>query len=91
MLLWRGSQQGYSRVSYKEYVFTFLASHCPIDNPNPVLYTDLKSFGIDVNALVVHPRQEPLPVSASAMTQAWAGLALTFSAEPAYIEITVRD
>lgn len=64
---------------------------------NPVLYTDLESFGIDVNALEFQPmpKQEPEIKSEKThgpltMAEAKAGLALTFGVDPSKIEITVR-
>lgn len=64
---------------------------------NPVLYTDLKSFGIDVNALKFQPmpEQDPeveLEINSHPLTlaEAKAGLALTFGVTPSDIEITVR-
>ena len=70
---------------------------------NPVLYTDLESFPIDVEALQFHPMPVPAPttvpeVAAAAetgprpltMAEAKAGLALTFGVAPSDIEIIVR-
>ncbi|ABM40249.1 hypothetical protein [Polaromonas naphthalenivorans] len=68
---------------------------------NPVLYTDLESFGIDVEALQFHrmPALEPelaLVVQPGGaygpltIAEAKKGLALAFGVEPTDIEITVR-
>ena len=64
---------------------------------NPVLYTDLESFGIDVDALQFQPMPEQKPKVKSGekhrpltMAEAKAGLALTFGIDPSGIEITVR-
>ncbi len=64
---------------------------------NPVLYTDLERFGIDVSALNFQPMPEPAPVAVPqkkvqplSITEAKEGLALTFGVSPANVEIVVR-
>lgn len=64
---------------------------------NPVLYTDLTGFGIDVSTLAFQPMPEQIPVAtpekkARSLTIAEAkeGLALSFGVSPANIEIIVR-
>jgi hypothetical protein len=64
-------------------------------NRNPVLYTTLDQFGIDVTELQFQPmpEQEPRPAAKSApltIAEAKAGLAQTFGVAPSDIEITVR-
>ena len=64
-------------------------------NRNPVLYTDLESFGIKLEELKFHPmpeQEEPAPPIAAPLTlaEAKAGLARTFGVAPTDIEITVR-
>jgi len=64
-------------------------------NRNPVLYTTLGQFGIDVNQLKFQPmpEQEPHPPAKAApltIAEAKAGLAQTFGVAPSDIEITVR-
>lgn len=64
---------------------------------NPVLYTDLERFGIDLSTLNFQPMPEPAPVAAPqkkvqplSIAEAKEGLALTFGVSPANIEIVVR-
>lgn len=64
---------------------------------NPVLYTDLERFGIDVSTLKFQPMPEQSTVPAPerkfqslTMVEAKEGLALTFGVSPANIEIIVR-
>ena len=66
-------------------------------NRNPVLYTDLERFHIDVSRLHFQPMPEQKPVAqpvatgrALTLAEAKEGLALTFGVQPAQIEITVR-
>ncbi len=64
---------------------------------NPVRYTDLVEMNIDVNALQFHPMPEikifpinDVKVTGLSLSQAKAGLALTFGVDPTGIEITIR-
>lgn len=84
-------------LTFSEYAEIDVADAWP-GNRNPVLYTDLESFGIDFDALQFQPmpeQQEPQIKSAGkheplTMAEAKAGLALAFGVEPSNIEITVR-
>jgi hypothetical protein len=62
---------------------------------NPVNYTNLEHFGIDVTTLLFHPMPEPPPASDKVlrpltMLEAKEGLALTFGVAPDKIEIIIR-
>lgn len=64
---------------------------------NPVLYTDLERFNIDVSTLSFQPMPEQAPVVTPerksqplTIAEAKEGLALTFGVSPANIEIIVR-
>lgn len=85
------------------WILTF-SEYAEVDVPdawpgfrNPVFYTDLESFGIDVNTLQFQPmpEQEPETVPETnnrplTMIEAKEGLALTFGVASSDIEITVR-
>lgn len=88
--------EGRWRLVFSEYAEIDKENAWP-GNRNPVLYTDLKSFGIELDQLAFQPMPELAPAAAPAsavtaltMAQAKAGLALTFGVDPANIEITVR-
>lgn len=91
-------------LTFSEYAEVDIADAWP-GYRNPVFYTDLEHFGIDLDTLQFHPMplvQEQEPVlaqktgAASAhdgpltIAQAKRGLAITFGVEPADIDITVR-
>lgn len=83
-------------LTFSEYAEIDVADAWP-GHRNPVLYTDLESFGIDVHTLQFHPmpEQEPEAEPEAAnrpltMAEAKEGLALTFGVAPSNIEITVR-
>lgn len=64
-------------------------------NRNPVLYTDLASFGIKLSDMEFQPMPEqeaPTPPAAKPLTiaEAKAGLAIAFGVKTTDIEITVR-
>lgn len=85
------------RLTFSEYAEIDAADAWP-GNRNPVFYTNLESFGIDVSALKFQPmpEQEPekaKPVGKNApltIAEAKEGLALTFGIAPSDIEITIR-
>ncbi|BEP60028.1 hypothetical protein GmRootV213_05820 [Variovorax sp. V213] len=98
----RSSEEG----SEGRWILTF-SEYAEVDMPdawpgfrNPVLYTDLKSLGIDIDSLQFQPMPEQEPETKSesestksrplTMIQAKQGLALTFGVAPADIEIIVR-
>jgi hypothetical protein len=103
----RSKQEGCEKrwmLIFSEYAEVDIADAWP-GYRNPVFYTDLEHFGIDLNALEFHPMppvQEQEPVSAQeagagsahhgplTIAQAKTGLALAFGVEPSDIEITVR-
>lgn len=81
-------------LTFSEYAEVDVSDAWP-GNRNPVLYTDLESFGISLESLQFHPMPEqeaPAPPKAAPLTiaQAKAGLALTFGVTPDDIGITVR-
>lgn len=87
-------------LRFSEYAEINVADAWP-GNRNPILYTDLASFGIDVDTLKFNPMPvieaphnvvKPASPSAKPMTLAEAkeGLAAAFGVTPADIEITVR-
>ncbi len=83
-------------LTFSEYAEIDIADAWP-GHRNPVLYTDLESFNIDVGALQFQPMPEQEPEVKSGgkrepltMTEAKEGLALTFGVAPSNIEITVR-
>lgn len=103
----RSSEKGAGNrwlLTFSEYAEVDIADAWP-GFRNPILYTDLESMGIDVNALNFQPmpEQEPLPEQnedeaevspknsrSLTLAEAKAGLALTFGVDPSDIEITVR-
>lgn len=81
-------------LQFSEYAEIDVADAWP-GYRNPVLYTDLEQFGIKADELNFQPMPEQEPVSEKrvkplTMTEAKAGLAMTFGVEPSDIEITVR-
>lgn len=62
---------------------------------NPVMYTTLKEFGIDINSLNFQPvpKQEPpmKKVSPLTISEAKLGLAMALGIDPSNIEITIRS
>lgn len=85
-------------LAFSEYAEIDVANAWP-GNRNPVLYTDLKSLGIEADVLQFQPmpEQETEPNIKSkekngplTIAEAKVGLALTFGVEPSNIEITVR-
>lgn len=83
-------------LTFSEYAEVDVADAWP-GYRNPVFYTDLENFGIDVNALQFQPmpKQETEVKSgrqgeALTLAEAKEGLALTFGVAPSDIEITVR-
>lgn len=81
-------------LTFSEYAEINVADAWP-GNRNPVLYTDLQQFGIDVSKLEFHPMPGQVPVTkpkAAPLTiaEAKARLAETFGVDPSAIEITVR-
>lgn len=81
-------------LTFSEYAEVNVPDAWP-GNRNPVLYTDLQQFGINVHELDFHPmpEQEPAAVPKAApltIAQAKSGLAQTFGVDPSAIEITVR-
>jgi len=81
-------------LTFSEYAEVNVPDAWP-GNRNPVLYTNLEQFGINVDELEFHPMPEQEPVAQSraaplTIAQAKAGLAQTFGVDPSAIEITVR-
>ena len=84
-------------LTFSEYAEIDVADAWP-GHRNPVLYTDLENFGINVDSLQFQPMPEQQEAEVKSggkhgpltMAEAKAGLALTFGVEPSGIEITVR-
>lgn len=83
------------KLTFSEYAEINIPDAWP-GNRNPVYYTNLDDFGIDISTLEFHPMPEQecdvqtQKNGCLTISEAKEGLALTFGVTPSDIEITIR-